>query len=118
MTPRTEPRSEGNEEFSCGECNKRRGLPHQKHHQMMLFCMSVNSMRTTVTLNDELVKGAQEYTGIEEKSALVNAALKALIEREAAHRLARLGGSVPGMKPIPRRRPAAVSTRQRRSKLA
>ena len=46
-------------------------------------------MRTTVTINDELLQRAQEYTGIEEKSTVVNAALKALVEREAARRLAR-----------------------------
>ena len=45
------------------------------------------------------------YTGICEKSAFVREALKALVEREAARRLARLGGSEPDLKPIPRRRP-------------
>src|SRR5690606_16090351 len=49
-------------------------------------------MRTTVTLDDGLFADAEELTGIKEKSALVNAALKALVEREAARRLARLGG--------------------------
>jgi Arc/MetJ family transcription regulator len=62
-------------------------------------------MRTTVTLDDELVAQAQEYTGLTEKSELVNRALKALVEREAAHRLARLGGSDPAAKAPPRRRP-------------
>jgi Arc/MetJ family transcription regulator len=62
-------------------------------------------MRTTVTLDDELFADAQDYTGIKGRSALVNAALKALVEREAARRLARLGGSQPHLKPIPRRRP-------------
>ena len=61
-------------------------------------------MRTTVTLDDELVAKAQFYTGIQEKSALIREALKALTEREAARRLARLGGSMPDLKPIPRRR--------------
>jgi len=61
-------------------------------------------MRTTVTLDDEMVTKAQFYTGIKEKSALIREALKALIEREAARRLARLGGSMPDLKPIPRRR--------------
>lgn len=64
-------------------------------------------MRTTLSLDDELLKEAQEYTGISEKSALVREALKALIEREAARRLARLGGTEPDLRPIPRRRPAA-----------
>ena len=61
-------------------------------------------MRTTVALDDELLAKAQAYTGIREKSALIREALKTLVEREAAHRLARLGGSQPDLKPIPRRR--------------
>lgn len=52
-------------------------------------------MRTTLALDDELVAQAQEYTGLKEKSALVREALKALVQREAARRLARLGGSEP-----------------------
>ncbi|MDE3015661.1 MAG: type II toxin-antitoxin system VapB family antitoxin [Pseudomonadota bacterium] len=62
-------------------------------------------MRTTVTLDDALTATAQEYTGLKEKSALVNAALRALVEREAARRLALLGGSNPQLKLLPRRRP-------------
>lgn len=61
-------------------------------------------MRTTVTLDDELVAKAQSYTGIQEKSALIREALRALVEREAARRLARLGGTEPDLRPIPRRR--------------
>lgn len=63
-------------------------------------------MRTTVALDDELIASAQELTGYTEKSTLVREALKALIQRESARRLARLGGSQPHLKPIPRRRPA------------
>ena len=62
-------------------------------------------MRTTVALNDELLAMAQEYTGVKQTSALVNQALKALVEREAARRLARLGGSSPNLTAPPRRRP-------------
>lgn len=62
-------------------------------------------MRTTVALDDELLAKAQKYTGVKEKSALVNQALKVLVEREAARRLALLGGSDPGAKAPPRRRP-------------
>lgn len=62
-------------------------------------------MRTTIALDDELVAKAQAFTGLREKSALVREALKALIERESARRLARLGGSEPALKPVPRRRP-------------
>jgi Arc/MetJ family transcription regulator len=61
-------------------------------------------VRTTITLDDELVATAQQYTGIQEKSALVRAALKALVEREAARRLARLGGTQPDLRPVRRRR--------------
>ena len=63
-------------------------------------------MRTTMALDDELVAEAQGLTGLMEKSALVREALKALIERESARRLARLGGSEPRLKAPPRRRPA------------
>ena len=61
-------------------------------------------MRTTIALDDDLVAKAQSYTGIQEKAALVRAALTALIEREAARRLARLGGSEPNLRPVRRRR--------------
>ena len=63
-------------------------------------------MRTTVALDDDLVRIAQEFTGVAEKTALLREALKALIERESARRLARLGGSEPDLKAPPRRRPA------------
>jgi Arc/MetJ family transcription regulator len=63
-------------------------------------------MRTTLALDDALLATAQAFSGMKEKSALVREALKALIERESARRLARLGGSEPGLKPVPRRRPA------------
>ena len=62
-------------------------------------------MRTTVTLDDELVARATELTGIQEKPALVREALKALVERESARRLARLGGTQPNLRQAPRRRP-------------
>lgn len=61
-------------------------------------------MRTTLALDDELLSKAQQYTGIKEKSAVVREALKALIEREAARRLALLGGTQPRLKAPPRRR--------------
>ena len=56
-------------------------------------------MRTTLALDDELVAEAQEYTGLREKSALVREALEALIQREVARRLAKLGGGEPGLEP-------------------
>ncbi len=61
-------------------------------------------MRTTLALDDELVAEAQRLTGTKEKSVLVREALRALIQRESARRLARLGGSEPGVDEAPRRR--------------
>ncbi len=61
-------------------------------------------MRTTVALNDELVAEAQEFTGITEKSRLLEEALRSLVQREAAQRLILLGGSDPKAKAGPRRR--------------
>lgn len=62
-------------------------------------------MRTTLILDDDLIKTASEYTGITEKATLVREGLKSLIAREAGRRLAALGGSAPGLKLPPRRRP-------------
>lgn len=64
-------------------------------------------MRTTLALDDELLAEAQRLTGMKEKSLLVREALNALIERESARRLARLGGTEPGLVAIPRRRSPA-----------
>ncbi|SFK23834.1 type II toxin-antitoxin system VapB family antitoxin [Caulobacter sp. UNC279MFTsu5.1] len=62
-------------------------------------------MRTTLALDDALLERAGDLTGITEKSALVREALKALIERESARRLALLGGSQPDLAVASRRRP-------------
>jgi Arc/MetJ family transcription regulator len=61
-------------------------------------------MRTTVTLDDDLVRRAQEYTGETERTALLRKALKALIHFEASRRLAALGGTEPDLEDIPRLR--------------
>jgi Arc/MetJ family transcription regulator len=61
-------------------------------------------VRTTVTLDDELVKRAEELTGLKERSALLREALRELIARESARRLILLGGSDPDAKAAPRRR--------------
>lgn len=61
-------------------------------------------MRTTIALDDELLAKAQAFTGLKEKSSLIREALKALIERESARQLARLGGTEPDLKAPPRRR--------------
>ncbi|MGH9291628.1 MAG: type II toxin-antitoxin system VapB family antitoxin [Acidimicrobiales bacterium] len=61
-------------------------------------------MRTTLALDDELLAEAQALTGTSAKSTVVRLALQALIERESARRLARLGGSEPHLTSAPRRR--------------
>ena len=63
-------------------------------------------MRTTINLDDELIAKAEQLTGQSEKTALVKEALKALIQRESARRLALLGGSDPEAQYVPRRQPA------------
>lgn len=60
-------------------------------------------MRTTVDLDDELIKQAFSISGIKKKTELLEAGLRALIRREAARGLMDLGGKIPGMK-APRRR--------------
>jgi len=62
-------------------------------------------MRTTVTLDDDLLARAERYTGIKERATLIRMGLEALVQREAARRLARLGGSDPDATAAPRRRP-------------
>jgi Arc/MetJ family transcription regulator len=61
-------------------------------------------MRTTIALDDDLLKKAERYTGITEKAALVRLALHRLVQQEAARRLAALGGSDPKASAAPRRR--------------
>lgn len=62
-------------------------------------------MRTTLVLDDDLLAEAQRLTGVKERTALVREGLNALIERESARRLARLGASEPDLAAIARRRP-------------
>jgi hypothetical protein len=61
-------------------------------------------MRTTLIIDPGLLDRARTLTGIQEKTALVRAGLEALIAREAARRLAALGGSQQGLRSVPRRR--------------
>lgn len=60
-------------------------------------------MRTTLAIDDILLSQAMHLTGVQEKSTLVREALKALIARESAKRLAKLGGTEPELEAIPRR---------------
>jgi Arc/MetJ family transcription regulator len=61
-------------------------------------------MRTTLNLDDELLKEAQRLSGLDGKTAVIHAGLRALIARETARRLAALGGSEKSLEPIRRRR--------------
>lgn len=61
-------------------------------------------MRTTLNLDDKLLTEALRLTGLEEKTAVIHEGLRALIAREKARRLARLGGSEPQLLATPRRR--------------
>jgi Arc/MetJ family transcription regulator len=65
-------------------------------------------MRSTLNIDDRLIEEARRLTGIKEKTALIHAALEALIAREIARRLAALGGTQPNFQAAPRRR--AMST--------
>jgi Arc/MetJ family transcription regulator len=64
-------------------------------------------MRTTLTIDDDLLQEAERITGVKERVALVREAFRALIERESARRLAALGGSEPDIQTSPRRRSTA-----------
>ena len=61
-------------------------------------------MRTTITIDDELLAKAKQYANLDETSAMIREALKTYVQLQAARRLARLGGSDPNAKLPPRRR--------------
>jgi Arc/MetJ family transcription regulator len=66
-------------------------------------------LRTTVTLDDDLLAKATKMMGGLDRSTVLREGLKALIERESALRLAKLGGTQPQLQPVPRRRAAAAT---------
>ena len=66
-------------------------------------------MRTTINLDDSLLESASSLTGINEKTALIRSALKALIAQESAKRLADLGGSQPNIDGYTRRQTSTLS---------
>jgi Arc/MetJ family transcription regulator len=79
------------------------------HFGYILICM-----RTTLNIDDALLREARRLSGIVEKTALVHAGLEALVARESARRLAALGGSEPRLRDVPRRRPAEPAAARRR----
>ena len=66
-------------------------------------------MRTTITFDDEIFAKAQEYSGINDRGALINEALRSLVQREAARRLALLGGTEAKLQVPSRKRSRATS---------
>lgn len=71
-------------------------------------------MRTTITLDDKLLKQAEQAIGTNERSVVIHEGLKALVQREAARRLIQLGGSVPDAPLPPRRRPDPAGAAHRK----
>lgn len=69
--------------------------------------MRAESVRTTLNIDDQLLAEAERISGVTGKAALVREGLSALIERESARRLARLGASEGQLEPVPRRRSGA-----------
>jgi Arc/MetJ family transcription regulator len=82
----------------------------------MLLLTHGGGMRTTITLDDELMKTAQEYTGVMERTAVIQLALKTLVELEAGRRLALLEGTMPDFPDIPRRRSELPERQHNRKK--
>ena len=72
---------------------------------MLRLTQDGGNMRTTVTLDDDLLARARELSGVEQLGLLLKKALTELVQREAGIRLARLGGTMPDLQDIPRRRP-------------
>ncbi len=87
-----------------------RGVDTNGRHHLTCMYQSyiIMHMRTTLNIDDDLLKEAGELSGIQEKTALVRAGLEALIARESAKRLAALGASERSLRPIPRRRPRSA----------
>jgi hypothetical protein len=75
-------------------------------HVLVILVHMSSTSRTTVNLRIDLVQRAREYSGIKSKTELLHAGLEALIAREAARRLARMGGIDPSFR-LPRRRRSA-----------
>jgi len=63
-------------------------------------------MRTTINVDEALLEEARRLTGMKGRTELIHEGLRALIQRESARRLARLGGTEPGLRHVPRRRAA------------
>jgi Arc/MetJ family transcription regulator len=81
------------------------------HQVMYVRCIpqpAKRPVRTTLDLDESLLEAAHRLTGMRERTALIHEGLRALIERESARRLTRLGGTAPDLDRIPRRRPGTA----------
>jgi len=87
---------------SAGQAARGAGLPHMDESYRLVL------MKTTLNIDDALLRKASALTGVREKTALVRRGLEALIALESARRLAALGGSERKLKPTPRRRTPAA----------
>lgn len=74
--------------------------------KMLIYLRMNDEMRTTVTIDDDLLAEAQRLTGISERAVLIRTALESLVQKECARRLARMGGTEPQLKDIPRAWPS------------
>lgn len=83
---------------------RRAGLLTRMHETAILM-----HMRTTLNIDDDLLRKAQRLSGMSEKTAVVHAGLEALIALESARRLAALGGTERRLRRVPRRRPGKAS---------
>ena len=81
-------------------------LKHQNkaHSGAIIGVKGAKAMRASVTLDDDLLKRAHEYTGLTERAELLREALKSIIAREAGRRLLALAGTAPNIKDVHRRR--------------
>ena len=75
---------------------------------MLLTCILMH-MRTTINIDESLLKKAAKLTGYSEKTLLVRRGLEALIAQESGRRLAQLGGTEKRLSKIPRRRPVRAA---------
>ena len=82
--------------------------PTWSHLHQSYILMHMSATRTTLNLDDELLRLARLYTGIQEKTALIHEALRELVAREAARRLAALGGTMPNFEAGRRRKPGTA----------
>lgn len=79
-------------------------------HLLMLQCILFDAkeitVRTTVTIDDELFQRALEVADPgTDRADLFREAMKVFVRVQAGKRLAALGGKSPRMRPVPRRRP-------------